>query len=101
LGAKVAIIELNGFFGGVATAALVNIWHSTEDMKNQQQIIAGLTTEVFDRLSRRDALTVYKGKRTHYVLNTEELKTAIKQARRPERQPGSHWIQASRSPRST
>lgn len=29
LGAKVAIIESNGFFGGVATASLVNLWHST------------------------------------------------------------------------
>ena len=27
LGAKVALIESNGFFGGVATASLVNIWH--------------------------------------------------------------------------
>ena len=34
LGAKVAIIESNGFFGGVATASLVNLWHSTEDMHN-------------------------------------------------------------------
>ena len=62
-----ALIEQNGFFGGVATASLVNLWHSTEDMNNQQQIIAGLTTEVFDRLDRRGGLTVFKGKRTHYT----------------------------------
>lgn len=77
LGAKVAIIEQNGFFGGVATASLVSLWHSTEDMNNQQQIIAGLTTEVFDRLDRRGGLTVFKGKRTHYAMNTEELKLVL------------------------
>jgi hypothetical protein len=77
LGAKVAIIELNGFFGGVATASLVNLWHSTEDMQNQHQIIAGLTTEVFDRLARRGGLTVVKGKRTYHALNTEELKIEL------------------------
>ncbi len=77
LGAKVAIIELNGFFGGVATASLVNLWHSTEDMQNQQQIIAGLSTEVFERLDRRGGLEVVKGKRTYYALNTEELKIEL------------------------
>jgi hypothetical protein len=77
LGAKVAILESNGFFGGVATASLVNLWHSTEDMHNQQQIIAGLTTEVFERLDRRGGLTVAKGKRTVYALNTEELKIEL------------------------
>jgi hypothetical protein len=77
LGAKAAIVEQNGFFGGVATASLVNLWHSTEDMHNQQQIIAGLTTEVFDRLGRRGGLTVVKGKRTYYALNTEELKIEL------------------------
>jgi hypothetical protein len=77
LGAKAAIIEQNGFFGGVATASLVNLWHSTEDMHNRQQIIAGLTTEVFDRLGRRGGLKVVKGKRTYYALNTEELKIEL------------------------
>lgn len=77
LGAKVAIIELNGFFGGVATASLVSLWHSTEDMYNQQQIIAGLSTEVFERLDRRGGLEVVKGKRTYYALNTEELKIEL------------------------
>jgi len=77
LGAKVALLEWNGFFGGVATASLVNLWHSTEDMENRQQIIAGLTTEVFDRLGRRGGLAVVKGKRTYYALNTEELKIEL------------------------
>jgi hypothetical protein len=77
LGAQVAIVEVNGFFGGVATASLVNIWHSTEDMHNRQQIIAGLTTEIYERLGRRHAVTVVKGKRTYYALNTEELKIEL------------------------
>jgi hypothetical protein len=77
LGAQVAIVESNGFFGGVATASLVNLWHSTEDMHNRQQIIAGLTTEVFERLARRGGLEVVKGKRTYHALNTEELKIEL------------------------
>ena len=31
LGATVALVENNGFFGGVATAGLVNVWHSIYD----------------------------------------------------------------------
>jgi hypothetical protein len=74
LGAKVALVELNGFFGGVATASLVNKWHSLTDRPNKQQIIAGLTVEVLDRLRRRDALAEYGG---NYDLNTEVLKIEL------------------------
>ena len=76
LGAKVALVELNGFFGGVATASLVNIWHSLNDRSGKQQIIAGLTTEVIDRLRSRDAV-VARG--AHFVLNTEVLKLELDQ----------------------
>jgi len=71
LGAKVALIESNGFFGGVATASLVNIWHSLADLKRKKQIIAGLTSEVIDRLRRRDAIA------GRYALNTEMLKLEL------------------------
>jgi len=71
LGAKVALVELNGFFGGVATASLVNIWHSLKDRSGKQQIIAGMTAEVIDRLKRRDAVT------SGYVLNTEVLRLEL------------------------
>ena len=74
LGAKVALIELNGFFGGVATAGLVNIWHSLEDKSKKQQIIAGLTSEVIERLRSRNAVTENRG---HFVLNTEVLKLEL------------------------
>jgi len=77
LGAKVALIEANGFFGGVATASMVNIWHSTKDIKDQQQVIAGLTTEILDRLARRDAVFTPKSAHPHFVLNTEELKIEL------------------------
>ena len=79
LGAKVAIIEANGFFGGVATASLVNVWHSTHDTTGKTPIIAGLTTEVAERLDKRDAL-IHRGTASkHWVLNTEELKIELDQ----------------------
>lgn len=78
LGAKVAIVENNGFFGGVATASLVNIWHSIYDTTGQKQIIAGLTTEVVDRLKKRNAVSIRKpSESSHFVLNTEELKIEL------------------------
>ena len=78
LGAKVAIVERQGFFGGVATAGLVNVWHSTFDTIGRREIITGLTTEVIERLKRRNAVIV--GDATpgcHYLLNTEELKIEL------------------------
>jgi len=78
LGAKVAVVEDNGFFGGVATASLVNIWHSIYDTTGKKQIIAGLTTEVIERLKKRSAVFVSKPTESrHFVLNTEELKTEL------------------------
>ena len=46
LGLKVAIVEKNNCFGGVATAGLVNVWHSLYDIYKNEQVIAGLTDEV-------------------------------------------------------
>jgi hypothetical protein len=73
LGAKVALVESSGFFGGVATAGLVNIWHSLHDRSGKQQIIAGLTWEIIERLRKRDAVRSVG----HYVLNTELLKLEL------------------------
>ena len=53
LGARVALVECNGFFGGVATAAKVNVWHSRYDTAGTREIISGLTVEVIERLCRR------------------------------------------------
>lgn len=74
LGARVALVENNGFFGGVATAGLVNIWHSIYDTVGKQQIIGGLTVEVIERLQKRDAVVIYAANESRYaVLNSAEL----------------------------
>ncbi len=82
LGARVAIIELNGFFGGVATASLVNLWHSLCDLKREEQIVGGLTEEVIDRLRRVDAVSEHfrpapGDGANHYELNPEVLKLEL------------------------
>ncbi len=74
LGARVTLVENLGYFGGVATVSLVNIWHSIFDTAGSRQIIGGLTTEVVDRLKKRKAVIVHKPNRsTHFVLNSPEL----------------------------
>ena len=78
LGARVAVVEAGGFFGGVATAGLVNIWHSIYDTTHERQIIAGLTTETVERLAKRDAVRIERSNESRYaVLNTEELKIEL------------------------
>ena len=77
LGAKVAIIEKQNCFGGVATAGSVNIWHSLRDTTGQRLIIGGLTREVIDRLHKRDAVTETGDWINAYLLNTEELKIEL------------------------
>ena len=78
LGAKVAIIEKQNAFGGVATSGLVNIWHSLFDTEKKKQIIAGLTLEVIDRLSKRDAVICsQEDKKGSFRLNTQELKIEL------------------------
>jgi hypothetical protein len=78
LGLRVALIEAGGSFGGVATAGLVNIWHSTRDTEFRRTIIGGLTAEVIERLGRRHAVReVEASSDAGYVLNTEELKIEL------------------------
>lgn len=50
LGMKVVLVERENCFGGTATAGLVNIWHSLKDTDYKNQVIAGLTWEVTERL---------------------------------------------------
>ena len=74
LGASVALIENHGFFGGVATAGLVNIWHTLLDTAFERPIIAGLTVEVIERLKRRQAVwETEPSADRNFVLNTPEL----------------------------
>ena len=46
LGARVCVVEKQNCFGGMATAGLINIWHSLYDFDDQERVIAGLTLEV-------------------------------------------------------
>jgi len=74
LGASVAIVEHNTIFGGMATSAMVNEWHSTLDVWNRDRVIAGLTLETIDRLRKRDAvLETPPVDRIQYRFNSAEL----------------------------
>lgn len=74
LGAKVVLVEKQNRFGGVAVNAMVSIWHSLLDTGYRNQIIAGMTQEVLDRLQKRNAVTFKLNNPSSYaVLNTEEL----------------------------
>lgn len=77
LGATVAIVEMQNAFGGVATNSLVNVWHSLYDVGKTQRIIAGLTQEVIDRLSKRDAVERNANPSSAYRLNSQELKIEL------------------------
>lgn len=78
LGARVVLVEKQNAFGGVATSGLVSIWHSLYDTEFKKQIIAGLTVETVERLSRIGAVTErQKSHSAGYVLNTEELKIEL------------------------
>ncbi|MDR1919838.1 MAG: FAD-dependent oxidoreductase [Tannerellaceae bacterium] len=78
LGAKVAIVEKQNAFGGVATSSLVNIWHSVYDTEFKQQIIAGLTTETMERLSKRKATRLNENNpSSYYTFNSQELKIEL------------------------
>lgn len=55
LGARVVLVERQNMLGGTATAGLVNIWHSLKDTDYKEQVIAGLTAEMTERLVRADA----------------------------------------------
>jgi hypothetical protein len=76
LGARVAIVERHNAFGGVATNAMVNGWTSLSNTEFTMQIIAGLTTEMLERLAKRDAMVDFgiteEARRIH---RSQEIKT--------------------------
>lgn len=79
LGARVVIVEKDNCFGGIATTAMVNVWHSLWDTEGKRQIIAGLTEETMARLDRRGAVRNHG--RTNpsrgFTFNSEELKIEL------------------------
>lgn len=89
LGAKVALIEASGSFGGVATGGFVCVWHTLCDTTFNKQIIGGLTEETIERLRRvphgikitlpaEDKKHIFRPVTyTNYHLNTEELKIEL------------------------
>lgn len=81
LGLRVAIVEKMGFFGGVATAALVNIWHSLKSTDGEQTTIAGMTRETIERVAEYDGVNFKDELRWSgsFHLNTEVLKLVLDQ----------------------
>ena len=79
LGLRVVLIERHNCFGGVATVSSVNIWHCLYDTAGEQQVIAGLTAEILDRLATRDAIEATPRDLNAYRINTEELKVELDQ----------------------
>ena len=77
MGARVALIEKQNAFGGVATSGLVNIWHKLYSNTGQEQIIGGLTYDVIKRLEKIDAVTSHGNGKSHFTLNTDELKIEL------------------------
>jgi hypothetical protein len=73
----VVIVEKQNCFGGVATSGMVNIWHNLHDTEYKQQIIAGLTCEILERLRKRNAVHETQRHLDAFRLNTEELKIEL------------------------
>lgn len=75
MGLKVALIEMQGYFGGVSTARLVNVWHSVWDEPGDKQIIGGLSVEFLERLRKRNALIDLGGGRPawQFCFNPAEM----------------------------
>lgn len=74
LGASVAIVERQNRFGGTATAAMVNVWHSLYDEVYEKQIISGLTEETMLRLRSRNAVKFIEDNPSHaFIFNSAEL----------------------------
>ncbi|MAX23169.1 MAG: hypothetical protein CMJ19_01595 [Phycisphaeraceae bacterium] len=50
MGRKVILVERHGFLGGMATAAIVNIWHTMLGVDRKTPVMAGLVKEIIDTL---------------------------------------------------
>ena len=77
LGLKVALIEMQGSLGGVATNGWVNVWHTLYNTTGEKQIIAGLTYEVIDYLRGQGVVDRKRGLNDSCVFNSEELKCRL------------------------
>ncbi len=77
MGARVALVEKQNAFGGVAASGLVNIWHKLYSNDGKEQIIGGLTHEVIQRLAKIRAVTSHGNGKGNFTLNTDELKIEL------------------------
>lgn len=74
LGARVAVVEQHTQFGGMATVAQVNAWHSIYDVEQKNQIIGGMLDEMVSRLRKRGAIRDIKPiHRDQYNFNSAEM----------------------------
>ena len=70
LGLRVAVVEKQNSFGGMATQSILGYWHSLKDTEFKR--------EIMDRLRKREAVEVIEGSPdAGSVLNTEELKIEL------------------------
>ena len=86
LGARVVIVEKQNAFGGIATNGLVCSWSSLSNTDFTMQIIAGLTSEVLERLTKRkvmrdsgrslEAKKIYRSQEIK-AFNSQELKIEL------------------------
>lgn len=80
-GLKVALVEYNAFFGGMATAGLVPVWHSLWSTDGKTQIIRGLTEEIERYLLDRGEAVLTENTKTNpnvgCYLNVASLQLAL------------------------
>ncbi len=74
MGAKVVLAERENCLGGMATAALVNIWHSLKDTDYKEQVIAGLTAEMTERLVKSGSAILDDNPSTAITFDPNRLK---------------------------
>ncbi|MCZ7645862.1 MAG: FAD-dependent oxidoreductase [Planctomycetota bacterium] len=76
-GASTVIVERNAYFGGMATAANVNIWHQLWCNNFERPVIGGLPREILDRLAAMGAARNYRPDgRGPYTICSESAKLA-------------------------
>lgn len=75
-GLSCCIVEKQNCFGGVATAGMVNVWHSLYSTDGRQQVIGGLTEEMERRLIDRGA-SVENTASAGLRFNSEHLKIEL------------------------
>ena len=74
MGAKVVLVERQNCLGGMATSALVNVWHSLKDTDYEEQVIAGLTAEMTERLVKSGCAVLDDNPSTAIVFDPNRLK---------------------------